>query len=159
MADPLTELKTDLEVLAKPNLGHGATEQEVLKTVQALFKMLGEIEVIKPVVEALTTAIDTGFDEVAGALKAIASHVKGLGKQTGNNNSPLTSKETAEALTGLQNALSTASTLIPAGKGVTTVGGPFLALLAKLLEDVSFEKAAETLEEIAQQLEAIGKAL
>jgi hypothetical protein len=158
MADPLTELKTDLEILAKPNLGGSAAEQEVLKAVQALFKMLDEIEVIKPVVEALTTAIDTGFDEVAGALKAIAGHVKELDKQTGNNG-PLTSKEAAEALTALQNALSTASTLIPAGKSVNAVGGPFLALLSKLLQEVSFEKAAETLEEIAQQLEKIGQAL
>jgi polyhydroxyalkanoate synthesis regulator phasin len=159
MANPLTELKTDLEILAKPNLGGGgATEQEVLKAVQALFKMLDEIEVIKPVVEALTTAIDTGFNEVAGALKTIASHVKDLGQQTGNAGK-LTSQEAAEALTALQNALSTASTLIPAGKSVTTVGGPFLELLSKLLQDVPFEKAAETLEEIAQQLEKIGAAL
>jgi phage-related protein len=158
MADQLTELKTDLEILAKPNLGGGATEQEVLKAVHALFNMLEGIDVIKPVVEALITAIDTGFDEVAGALKAIAGHVKELGQQAGNNG-PLTSKEAAEALTGLQNALSTASTLIPAGKSVTTVGGPFLELLSKLLQDVSFDKAAETLEEIAQQLEKIGAGL
>ncbi len=159
MADPLSELKKDLEVLAKPDLGGSATEENALHAVHGLFEMLGEAEFIGPVIKALGEAIDTGFEEVAKALKKIAEEVKELGTKNGNSG-PLKAEEVATALTGLQNALSTASALTPGAKSVSAVGAPVLELISKLLEDLkSFDEAAKTLEEIAQQLETIGKAL
>jgi hypothetical protein len=154
----LSELKKDLEVLVTPNLGGNATEKEILKALTAFFKLLEGIEVIKPVIEALSTAINTGLGDVAGALNEIAKHVENLEQQQGNKG-PLQPNEAAEALTALQNALSTASTLSPSAKNVTAVATPFLKLLSQLLESVSFKEAAQDLKELAQQLETIGKAL
>jgi uncharacterized phage infection (PIP) family protein YhgE len=160
MADPLSELKKDLEVLAKPDLGGSAKEENTLKAVHQLFTAIEGADVIGPVIKALSEAINTGFDEVAKALKTIAEEVKKLGEKTGNSGGSLTPEEVTTALTGLQNALSTASALTPGATSISTVSAPVLALISKLLEELkTFDKAAETLEEIAQQLETIGGAL
>jgi methyl-accepting chemotaxis protein len=159
MADPLSELKKDLEVLAKPNLGGNATKENTLEAVHGLFTAIESAEFVGPVIKALSEAIHTGFDEVATALKAIAKEVKELDTKNGNHGT-LNAEEVATALTGLQNALSTAAALTPGAKSVSAVGAPVLELISKLLEDLkSFEQAANTLEEIAQQLETIGEAL
>lgn len=158
MADPLTELKKDLAVLAAP--GSGKVEP-VLEVVKELFEQLENVEVIGTVLKALAEAIDTGFEEAGKALKALAEQVEKLEKTPGG--ATLTPAEVKTGLTGLQNSLSTAATLIPGSSSAVAKlpsGGQFFELLAKLLENVqSFKTAGTLLREIGEQLETIGKTL
>lgn len=161
MADPLTQLKEDLELLAKPKAsGPGpdkwsgpAEAGPVLAAVEGLFEGLKGVSGLETVIAALGTAIEAGFDDVADALEAIAEHIVTLSG---------TPAEVGKALTGLQNALSTASSLVPGGANTTALqsGGQIFEHLSKLLETVpSFQAAADLLYEIAQQLKEIGGAL
>jgi hypothetical protein len=160
MADPLSELKKDLEVLAKPNLSSEAQPEALLKVVQGLFEAIEQAgDPLGSVMKTLHEAIQTGFEDVAGALKTIAKEVEELGAKHGNGGGLLNTEEVTQALTGLQNGLSTAAALVPSTKSVGAVGAPVLELISQLLKGTSFTEAAKTLEEIAQQLDAIGKAL
>jgi ABC-type transporter Mla subunit MlaD len=161
MADPLTQLKEDLELLAKPDAASPApnkwsgqaTAGPVLPAVEGLFDALKGVSGLTAVIAALGGALEAGFDDVADALVAIAEHIATL---------PGNPAEVGKALTGLQNALSTASSLVPGGANTAALqsGGQIFEHLSKLLESVpSFEAAADLLYEIAQQLKEIGGAL
>jgi hypothetical protein len=159
MADQLTTLQGDLNVLATPDTNHPSTgtaqPTPALTTAQDVLALLADSSLVGNsigttvggVYTAIATAITT---DAASSLKAIAGELGNI-SQIGN---------AAAALQSLQNVLQTAQSLIPGGSSALASAfastSQFAALFGDLLQDPA--TAATKLYEIAQQLEAVANA-
>jgi hypothetical protein len=166
MADPLTTLQDDLNTLATADTADPqngtATAQAPLTAGQQVLSLLADQSLvgsaIGTAVSGLYSAIATAItDDVVKALQAIA----------GELNSPslagLNVNDAASALSSLQNVLQTAQSLVPGGSSAVASAfastSQFATLFGNLLQDAgSLAAAANTLYEIAQQLEAVAAA-
>ncbi len=171
MSSPLSTLETDLEVLAKPVEGSGTgavkwkgstgSEEPVLAAVKAMFETLEQVgEGIGPAIKTVAGDIGTGLDAGAEAIDLIAEQLEKVSSAVGG-----TVADVASVLASLQNALSTAQSLLPGGPSVTAPlqsGSEFFGMLQSLLSDpaiTSIEDAITYLYKIAQELRAVGTAL
>jgi hypothetical protein len=159
MADPLTTLQGDLNVLAAPETtnpsGGNATPTTALTTAGEVLSLLADTSLvgnsIGTTVNGVYTAIATAItNDAVSSLKAIAGELGNI-PQAGN---------AAAALLALQNVLQTAQSLIPGGSSALASAfastSQFATLFGNLLQDPA--TAANTLYEIAQQLEAVANA-
>lgn len=165
MSNPMSTLETDLAILAVPTVppptsgGGTAAATPLLGAVGDLFSTLeGVGEGIGTAIQTVAGDIDTALGAAAQALEAIAGTLGTLTQAATQAGS-----DAATVLASLQNALSTAQSLLPGGQSVTSAlqsGSQFFGMLSSLLTDAgSIAEATTTLYEIAQQLRAIGHAL
>ncbi len=161
MANPLSTLETDLAALATPPAsfpagytgGDTATATATLDAVQGLFTALGSIADLGSAITALTGGINSGLDDAAQALEAIAVKLQAI---------PAAAGSMGTVLTTLQNALSTAGSLVPGSSGVSQLqsGSQFFNQLGTLLSDLgSVTDAATVLFQVATQFRTIGQQL
>lgn len=166
MADPLTTLQDDLTTLAvadtaDPQSG-SATPQPPLTAAQQVLSLLADHSVvgttIGPAVSGVYGAIATAITgEAVKALRAIAAEL------AGPTLAGISLTDATSALSALQNVLQTAQSLVPGGSSALASAfastSQFATLFSNLLKDASsLSAAANTLYEIAQQLEAVAAA-
>jgi ABC-type transporter Mla subunit MlaD len=161
MANPLSQLESDLAVFATPETdptagGGTATvpADGVLSAVQELFSMLEQVSGIGPAIEQLATGVNSGLTDAADALDQIAGQLQSLSTAAGSAGA-----DASTVLTSLQNALSTAGSLVPGSANVSALqsGSQFFDQLGTLLSDLtSVAAAVTTLYQIGQELRAIG---
>jgi hypothetical protein len=160
MTNPLTTLETDLAAFAKPNPAEptagGGTATVVdpgpLSAIAALFTALEGVSDIGGAIGTLAGGINTGLGDAADVLDKVAEQLESLSSAAGGDATTI--------LTTLQNALSTAGSLVPGSSPVTALqsGSQFFQQLSSLLSDFTGDvnAAATCLFQIAQQLRAIG---
>lgn len=159
MADPLTTLQGDLNVLAKPDKlnpqGGSATPTQALTVAGEVLSLLADQSLSGSSIGATVTVVYTEIakaitDDVVNSLKAIAGELASI-PHLG---------DAASALLALQNVLQTAQSLVPGGSSAVASAlastSQFATLFGDLLQDPG--TAATTLYEIAQQLEAVAAA-
>lgn len=163
MTDPLQTLTTDLGQLATLNTANPASSPAAataaLTAAQEVLSILADANIvgatIGPTIGGFYKAIATVIDDpLVTSLQAIATELESLNIDT---------SDAATALTALQGALQTASTLVPGAPAATAQAfaatGQFATLFGSLLQDTDSPKAAaEKLNEIAQQLTTIADA-
>jgi phage-related protein len=126
--------------------------------VAALFTSLGGIEDgIGSAIQAVGVEIDGALGDAAQAIELIAGKLEELSSAATEAGT-----EATTLLSSLQNALSTAQSLLPGGPSTSALesGSQFFGMLSSLLSEVgSITEAIITLHQIAQELRAIGSAL
>lgn len=145
----IDELQSQLEkYIAKPNLSKG--EAEPTPTLNAVETLLNVIYGINP-----KSDINETGREMSKALRDAATVTTKIGDEIGN----LAGK--ADALLYLQSALATANALAPGGNSALASGSLFFNQLSDLLNTVGSDvgKARDILHKLAQQFNAIAKAL
>jgi hypothetical protein len=167
MADPLTTFQDDLNTLATADTtnpqGGTATPTTALTAAQEVLSLLADQTLVGSGIGAAVSGVYTTIatkitDDVVKALQAIAGELR-----TNANLANLSIKDATSALSALQNALQTAQSLVPGGSSAVASAfastTQFATLFANLLQDAgSVAKAADTLDEVAQQLDAVANA-
>jgi hypothetical protein len=166
MTDPLTTLQTDLNTLATADTSDPpngtAAAQPPLTAAQQVLSLLADQALVG---SAISTSVSGVYSAIATAITDDV--VKALQAVAGELNSPsmagLNLNDATSALSSLQNALQTAQSLVPGGSSAVASAfastSQFATLFGNLLQDAgSLAAAANTLYEIAQQLEAVAAA-
>jgi hypothetical protein len=162
MTDPLTTLQTDLNTLATADTSDPpngtAAAQPPLTAAQQVLSLLADQALVG---SAISTSVSGVYSAIATAITDDV--VKALQAVAGELNSPsmagLNLNDATSALSSLQNAQS----LVPGGSSAVASAfastSQFATLFGNLLQDAgSLATAANTLYEIAQQLEAVAAA-
>lgn len=162
----LSTLETDLAVLATPNpapaTGGGTADATgVLTAVQGLFTALESVPALQPAIGQLATGINGGLSGAADALDGGPANPSGgiAGQLKQLAGSLPAGTDAATVLTSLQNALSTAGSLVPGSTNVAALqsGSQFFSQLSSLLTGLgTINDAVTCLYQIAQELRAIG---
>jgi hypothetical protein len=165
MTDPLTTLEGDLTTLAAADTADPqngtATAQPALTAAQQVLSLLADQTLVGPAIGTAVSGVYSGIataitDDVVKALQLIAGELT-------TTLAGLNVANAASALSSLQNVLQTAQSLVPGGSSAVASAfastSQFATLFGNLLADAgSVTAAANTLYEIAQQLEAVAAA-